>query len=153
MKNNKRKNSAAGFIVIDKMPGSAVRIEDIKCLMLLPNPIVYKNAEPGLWDIPKGRIDPGEDPHTAAVRELFEEAGIKINLANELDWLSFKYDWLQLYCCVYNGQVKISKNPKTGQIEHIMYNWVSIADAANISKSTLAKPIERFFNKIKQEYF
>jgi len=30
----------------------------------------------GLWDIPKGRIDSGEDAETACVREIMEECGI-----------------------------------------------------------------------------
>ena len=30
----------------------------------------------GLWDIPKGRIDKGEDSETACVREIMEECGI-----------------------------------------------------------------------------
>ncbi len=30
----------------------------------------------GLWDIPKGKIDRGEDPKTAALREVEEECGI-----------------------------------------------------------------------------
>lgn len=31
----------------------------------------------GLWDIPKGRIDKGEDAETACVREIMEECGIE----------------------------------------------------------------------------
>lgn len=31
----------------------------------------------GSWDLPKGKIDEGEDPPTAAIREVQEETGIK----------------------------------------------------------------------------
>ena len=31
----------------------------------------------GFWDLPKGKIDKGEDPPTAAVREVQEETGIQ----------------------------------------------------------------------------
>jgi putative (di)nucleoside polyphosphate hydrolase len=32
------------------------------------------------WQMPQGGIDPGEDPQTAAIRELEEEAGVKPHL-------------------------------------------------------------------------
>ena len=31
----------------------------------------------GHWDLPKGKLDPGEDTETAAVREMAEETGIR----------------------------------------------------------------------------
>jgi putative (di)nucleoside polyphosphate hydrolase len=34
----------------------------------------------GFWQMPQGGIDPGEDPETAALRELEEETGIGTNL-------------------------------------------------------------------------
>jgi 8-oxo-dGTP pyrophosphatase MutT (NUDIX family) len=37
------------------------------------------------WSLPKGHIDPGEDPLTAALREIHEESGLsKIELIREL---------------------------------------------------------------------
>ncbi|MDZ4681496.1 MAG: NUDIX domain-containing protein [Saprospiraceae bacterium] len=39
----------------------------------------------GFWDLPKGKIDEGESPSEAAVREVHEETGIKqLNLGAEL---------------------------------------------------------------------
>jgi predicted NUDIX family NTP pyrophosphohydrolase len=35
----------------------------------------WKNKDDGAWSIPKGGIDPGEDPLTAAQREFEEETG------------------------------------------------------------------------------
>ena len=37
------------------------------------------------WDIPKGLADPGETPRDAAVRETFEEAGLKLEPQQMLD--------------------------------------------------------------------
>ena len=43
------------------------------------------------WQMPQGGIDPGEDPLTAAKRELMEEIGTdKVELLHELDdWLTY----------------------------------------------------------------
>ena len=35
----------------------------------------WKNKDDGAWSIPKGEIDPGEDPLSAAKREFAEETG------------------------------------------------------------------------------
>ena len=35
--------------------------------------MIFRN---GKWDLPKGKIERGEDPDTAAIREVYEECGI-----------------------------------------------------------------------------
>ncbi|WP_367132166.1 NUDIX hydrolase [Saccharothrix sp. HUAS TT1] len=34
----------------------------------------------GLWSLPGGRVEPGEDDETAIVRELFEETGLSVTV-------------------------------------------------------------------------
>lgn len=38
----------------------------------------------GKWDLPKGHVDPGETPLQAAVREVCEETGVRVDDAPEL---------------------------------------------------------------------
>jgi len=51
------------------------------------------NAEgaPGVWQLPQGGIDEGEDPRTAVLRELREEIGTDRAeiIAEHPDWLSY----------------------------------------------------------------
>jgi len=48
-------------------------LDDDPQLLLLRQ---YRYAAGGyLWEVPAGRLDPGEDPHACAVRELREETG------------------------------------------------------------------------------
>lgn len=37
-----------------------------------------KALEGGTWGVPAGKIEPGESPKEAAIRELFEETGIQV---------------------------------------------------------------------------
>lgn len=43
----------------------------------------------GFWDIPKGKLDEGETPEAAAVREIEEECGIQSPIINKLITITF----------------------------------------------------------------
>jgi putative (di)nucleoside polyphosphate hydrolase len=49
------------------------------------------DGSPQLWQMPQGGIDEGEDPLTAAHRELYEETGMKsvVLLAEASDWINY----------------------------------------------------------------
>lgn len=55
---------AAGGYVVRRRPGS--HEPDIL--------VIYRRGE---WDLPKGKLDPGETPEEGALREVREEAGIR----------------------------------------------------------------------------
>jgi 8-oxo-dGTP pyrophosphatase MutT (NUDIX family) len=66
---------------IVRHPGgaAAVALDDQRRVCLLRQ---YRHAGDGwLWELPAGKIDPGESPLTTATRELTEEAGV-----TALDW-------------------------------------------------------------------
>ncbi|MCB9686875.1 MAG: 5-formyltetrahydrofolate cyclo-ligase [Alphaproteobacteria bacterium] len=49
-------------------------------------------ARAGLWELPGGKVEPGEDDHTSLVRELFEELGIRARVTGPLGRAIHAYD-------------------------------------------------------------
>ena len=76
-----------------KLAGCVIRDEKGKILLLH-----RKTAKRVQWEIPGGKIDPGEDPRTTAVREVREETGAEVKIVRHLGEKSFEED---LYTMVY----------------------------------------------------
>ena len=49
--------------------------ELLQVLLVHPGGPFYKNKDAGVWSIPKGEFEPGEDPLAVALREFEEETG------------------------------------------------------------------------------
>ena len=47
----------------------------------------------GSVSLPKGTIDPGESPETAAVREVKEETGYDVEIMEKIGDYTFEFDW------------------------------------------------------------
>ncbi len=50
---------------------------ELEFLLVHPGGPFWKNKDSGAWTVPKGEIQPGEDPLLAARREFEEELGFK----------------------------------------------------------------------------
>jgi 8-oxo-dGTP pyrophosphatase MutT (NUDIX family) len=47
----------------------------------------------GLWALPKGRIDAGESPEQTALREVYEETGVRGRVIEKLGDVRYVYTW------------------------------------------------------------
>ena len=103
------------------------------------------------WQMPQGGIDKGEDPKTAALRELAEETGIRsvAVIAETVGWLRYelppeligkawggKYrgqeqKWFAVRFAGPDGEINIT--PTDGhQVEFEAWRWVPLADLADL---------------------
>ncbi|HYI41026.1 MAG TPA: NUDIX domain-containing protein [Allosphingosinicella sp.] len=62
---------SAGILLYRRDP------DGVRLLLVHPGGPFWRGRDDGAWMIPKGLIDPGEDPLAAALREYEEELGVK----------------------------------------------------------------------------
>jgi predicted NUDIX family NTP pyrophosphohydrolase len=55
------------------------RSDGVEVFLVHPGGPYWARKDEGAWSIPKGELDPGEDPLAAALRELREETGFVVD--------------------------------------------------------------------------
>ncbi len=85
---------------------------------------------PGAWEAVHGRIEPGERPEDAAVREVREESGLEADRLYSITVHPFYLHAQQTVqlAIVFAAFVAEPADVVTGP-EHQAANWVSVADA------------------------
>lgn len=112
---NRYHKPGAGFLILKKnmMSGSS------------PPHMLALIREDGLYDIPKGAIEPGESDLLAAKRECFEECSIALSDSDMLfNSKPHKFDILTVFCASTEDVPTITINPHTGILEHYGFKWV-----------------------------
>ena len=101
----------------------------------------------GLWEFPGGKLEEGETPESALVRELSEELAITIDRANLLPacFASAAVDdrplLLMLYICtVWEGQPVAVESPELG--------WFSINEMAGLPMPPADIPLIALLKKL-----
>jgi bis(5'-nucleosidyl)-tetraphosphatase len=92
------------------------------------------------WDFPKGVVESGEDPLEAAMREVLEETGLTLELAN-FRWgkgyqetAPYGMGKIARYYLAESleGDPYLPNNPSTGKPEHEELRWVTYQEAQPI---------------------
>ena len=68
-------------------------IEEISAggVVIFGNAILLLRKFNGDWVLPKGKIEPGEDIRDTALREVFEESGVKAKIIRYLGMANYNY--------------------------------------------------------------
>lgn len=155
----KQAKQAAGILLADKYPGVVYDVQDLRFLMIrvanCENDWCYgANGEYGEWDLPKGVIESGENPMSAAIRETAEETG----LTSDVDFkiirrVCLQHKSLHLFLGVnLDGEVTLEENPETGELEHVEYAWMTPEEMKEMCMPSLVDPISDMVKLIEREY-
>lgn len=79
----------------------------------------------GYWELPGGKVEPGESAHQAVTRELQEEVGIQIEPVLELDQVEHHYDHARVrlipFICRW-----VTGKPRALEVDEV--RWVALND-------------------------
>jgi 8-oxo-dGTP pyrophosphatase MutT (NUDIX family) len=94
----------------------------------------------GVWALPKGNLDPGEQPGETAVREVFEETGVHGHLVEKLGDVKYTYtrrDGVRIFKIVSfyllrAGRGRIGDIEERMRIEVAEARWLPLDDAPRL---------------------
>jgi 8-oxo-dGTP diphosphatase len=80
--------------------------------------------KPGMWDVPGGRLEPGENPFLGLIRETKEETSLNVEILNPLAVHHFTRDDGQIITMI-TFLCKLKTNKITLSKEHSEFLWCS----------------------------
>jgi 8-oxo-dGTP diphosphatase len=124
-----RREFSAGGVVVRRMRG--------RWYAAIVRP--RREGRPQVWALPKGIIDPGERGPETAVREAYEETGIRAELDRKLGDVRYVYTWdgerifkvVSFFLLRAKGG-RIGDLPPGMEIEIAEARWVPLDDAPGL---------------------
>jgi 8-oxo-dGTP diphosphatase len=94
----------------------------------------------GLWEFPGGKVDPGETPAAALVRELREELGIEVEVAAPLPVVEWNDDDVAIRLLPFRSRVV---SGEIHPIEHEAILWCGASDWETLDWAPADVPVIR----------
>jgi 8-oxo-dGTP pyrophosphatase MutT (NUDIX family) len=109
----------------------------------------------GTWALPKGLVDTGEKPAETALREGYEETGVRARLDAKLGDVRYVYTWdgervfkVVSFFLAHAQRGRIGELPPGMEVEVAEARWLPLADAPRLlayrgERDMAAKAVER----------
>ena len=97
-------------------------------------------TQPLAWEFPGGKVEPGESPSQALVREIQEELACSIEVGAVVDVVFFAYDAFDLIMPVYRAMIRAGV-PLARQVAAVA--WVARAELASLAFTPADVPLAR----------
>lgn len=107
--------------------GAVIFNENNEVLCALRSPTM---TLPNYWEFPGGKINKGEEPQAALVREIKEELGCVITVDKKVEEIEYDYETIIVHLTTYRAQI-LEGMPKA--LEHTELKWVSVKDLNNLN--------------------
>jgi 8-oxo-dGTP pyrophosphatase MutT (NUDIX family) len=105
---------------------------------------IRPRGKPGIWALPKGKIDPGESAAETAVREVREETGVEGRLVEKLGDIRYVYtaNWEERkgerifkvvsFFLLRAGRGRIGEIDEAMQVEVAEARWLPLEEAPRL---------------------
>ena len=101
--------------------------------------VLPQGKREGTWVLPKGLIDAGETPAQAALREGYEETGLRARLSSKLGDVRYVYTWegervfkiVSFYLAHASGG-RIGELPTGMEVEVADVRWFPLTDGPQL---------------------
>ncbi len=100
----------------------------------------------GLWEFPGGKVQAGESPREALMREIMEELGVEITIVADMPEVRHSYPWMAIALIPFICSIREGKpRPR----EHAALRWVSLPEAGTLAWSAADIAVLDNYRKIK----
>lgn len=113
-------------------PAQPATTLEVVCALIRQNGrlLLARRADNGLWELPGGKIEPGESPAAALAREIAEELGVRVAVEGLYGQVRQPHQGQRLRLRAFNCRV-LQGTPRA--LEHRELAWVSPQDLDGIT--------------------